>query len=323
MIIIVILLLISSIILALIGIKQMTDAKAMVDTKQENLQKEQEEKRNLQIEINTLTQNREQLKHSINQLNNDRINFIKEQEEEYKNQKERIDEQVSLYKQNMDHAKSAYIDNIEKEYSRTEDSYKRKKQELQNKQEQIEKDIKDAGSRFEALKSQINAATEAQLREREKEEQLNFYKLNVTDDELEDIKILESIKPTLKQPIILSKLIWSTYFQKQTNELCARVCGTTPITGIYKITNIITKQCYVGQSVNIQDRWKQHIKCGLSIEASPTNKLYKAMMKDGVWNFTFEVLEECPRERLNEVEKKWIEIYKASELGYNTTSGNK
>ena len=78
MIVIVILLLISSIILALIGIKQMANAKAMADTKQENLQKEQEEKRNLQIEINTLTQNREQLKHSINQLNNDRINFIKE-----------------------------------------------------------------------------------------------------------------------------------------------------------------------------------------------------------------------------------------------------
>jgi len=36
---------------------------------------------------------------------------------------------------------------------------------------------------------------------------------------------------------------------------------------------------------------KQHCKCGLGIDASATNKLYNTMQKDGVWNFTFELLE--------------------------------
>ena len=61
--------------------------------------------------------------------------------------------------------------------------------------------------------------------------------------------------------------------------------------GIYKITNLLTEQCYIGQSVNISDRWKQHCKCGLGIEASATNILYNSMQQNGIWNFSFELLE--------------------------------
>ena len=77
---------------------------------------------------------------------------------------------------------------------------------------------------------------------------------------------------------------------KPTSDLCNRVLGSTTICGIYKITNKQTGDIYIGQSVNIADRWKQHIKCGLGIDASATNKLYNNMQKYGVWNFTFEIL---------------------------------
>jgi group I intron endonuclease len=77
---------------------------------------------------------------------------------------------------------------------------------------------------------------------------------------------------------------------KPTSDLCNRVLGSTTICGIYKITNKQTGDIYIGQSVNIADRWKQHIKCGLGIDASVTNKLYNNMQKYGVWNFTFEIL---------------------------------
>lgn len=48
-------------------------------------------------------------------------------------------------------------------------------------------------------------------------------------------------------------------------------------TGIYKITNIENKMCYVGQAANIADRWKTHIKRGIGAEAPINNKLYPAM----------------------------------------------
>ena len=106
-------------------------------------------------------------------------------------------------------------------------------------------------------------------------------------------------------------------------ELCDRVLGKKVVCGIYKITNLNTEQCYIGQSVNIADRWKQHCKCGLGIEASATNALYNSMQKDGVWNFTFELLEQCPKELLNEKEKFWIQMYQSNNFGYNATKGNK
>ena len=75
---------------------------------------------------------------------------------------------------------------------------------------------------------------------------------------------------------------------------------------------------------NIAQRWKQHCKCGLGIDASVTNKLYNAMQEHGVWNFTFELIEECPRNLLNEKEKFWIEAFESNKYGhYNSTGGNK
>jgi hypothetical protein len=47
------------------------------------------------------------------------------------------------------------------------------------------------------------------------------------------------------------------------------------------------------------------------------------MIADGLWNFTFELLEACPRADLDEKEKQYIEIYEANIYGYNTTKGNK
>jgi len=47
------------------------------------------------------------------------------------------------------------------------------------------------------------------------------------------------------------------------------------------------------------------------------------MIAQGIWNFTFELLEECSREQLNEKEAFWIEMYQAYDLGFNSTKGNK
>lgn len=49
--------------------------------------------------------------------------------------------------------------------------------------------------------------------------------------------------------------------------------------------------------------------------------LYKAMLKDGVENFSFEVLEECERSALNDRETYWIEFYQSQYHGYNMTKG--
>ena len=74
--------------------------------------------------------------------------------------------------------------------------------------------------------------------------------------------------------------------------------------GIYKIENLINGKVYIGQSVNIKERWNEHklINSRTSKEALKKQKypLYLALEKYGLDNFSFEVIEECSIEELNE-----------------------
>jgi group I intron endonuclease len=88
-------------------------------------------------------------------------------------------------------------------------------------------------------------------------------------------------------------------------------------TGIYKITNIKNNMCYVGQAANIAERWRQHIKRGIGAEAPTRNKLYPAMLSFGVENFTFEIVEECSRDSLNDREDYWQDYFHAKDFGYS------
>ena len=75
--------------------------------------------------------------------------------------------------------------------------------------------------------------------------------------------------------------------------------------------------CYVGQSVDIAERLRQHIKRGLGAETPTKNKLYPAMSSFGVENFTFEIIEECEKSQLNDKEDYWQNYFEAKEFGYS------
>lgn len=92
--------------------------------------------------------------------------------------------------------------------------------------------------------------------------------------------------------------------------------------GIYKITNKINNNCYIGLSVDIKRRWESHKVRYKDKENKEYDKvLYKAFRKYGIENFKFEVLEECPFEKLKEREIFWIQYYDSYHNGYNATPG--
>ena len=79
------------------------------------------------------------------------------------------------------------------------------------------------------------------------------------------------------------------------------------IAGIYKITNTITGDFYIGSSKDIKLRWNIH-KTPYTIKKHPNVKLYKAMTQYGRDNFTIEVIEKT--DNLREREQYYIEQLK-------------
>ena len=183
------------------------------------------------------------------------------------------------------------------------------------------KQISELEEKRAKLAASIEATIKARVREKEIKEQLDFYCLQIDPIDLSDIETLEKVKSRLNKPRILSMLIWQTYYQKPMTQLCNDVLGTSVVTGIYKITNQTTDQVYIGQARDMAARWKEHAKCGLDIDRPAGNKLYQAMMEDGIQNFSWELLEECSASELNEKERKYIELYQSAKFGYNSNKG--
>ena len=159
---------------------------------------------------------------------------------------------------NIQQSYNNYEYSLEKDYQEKEEEYDILVKELyksyDNEQDRILDQIKWEQSKLDNIRSTRAAAIQAQIKEREIKDQLSFYCLQPTENELDDIKALERVKPNLHQPRILCMLIWSTYFQKPMTALCNNVLGTAIVCGIYKITNQETGECYIGQAVDIAKR---------------------------------------------------------------------
>lgn len=237
------------------------------------------------------------------------------------------DAQIKLLQTNFEHQK----ENLQKESREALENYMETLEFYYNKTEigfdqainEIKESLTQHQEELEKIRLTYAATKEAQRREEEMLLQADFYSLHLTQLEQDTISLIEELKPRLPEPRVLCMLIWTTFYQKQMATLCNNVLGTNIVCGIYKITNKKSGLCYIGQAADVATRWKQHAKCGLGIDTPAQNKLYRAMQSDGLINFTFELLEECPRAQLNEKEKYYIELYQSYSYGYNSTAGNK
>lgn len=141
-----------------------------------------------------------------------------------------------------------------------------------------------------------------------------LWELQLRSSELELIKILERIKidyPELKNDI--STIEWKKIWLPKLQDLC----GKKELDGKCGIYRLVLKKddkvCYVGQAVNIKERWYQHVKKMIGVEAKGGEKLYEWRPEDFWWS----VLEECESGELNGREKYWIEFYACKEVGLN------
>ena len=90
------------------------------------------------------------------------------------------------------------------------------------------------------------------------------------------------------------------------------------IIGIYKITNTITGDFYIGSSNDVKRRWNEHKKPSVWND-NPNNPMYLDMQKYGTDKFEFEILAEVEIDKLKETEQQFIETLKPT---YNDRNAN-
>ena len=84
---------------------------------------------------------------------------------------------------------------------------------------------------------------------------------------------------------------------------------TEKISAVYKITNTITGDFYIGSSKDVKRRWTAH-KCKSVWNGYPNNPMYQDMQKYGLDKFELQILAEVEVEQLKEMEQQFIETLK-------------
>lgn len=235
------------------------------------------------------------------------------------------DEKIALANEKIDRAS----EELSKKYQNAEEEYKQEYLTVledmittgANKINEQQQELLQITEKLKQAKEKQSAIIDLLKREEEKQDNINFYTLQLSNEDLREINKLREVVPYLRNVEPLNKVIWKSYYEKPFTDLVGRLIGSKVVCGIYKITNLENQKVYIGQSVNIKERLRTHIKRGLGVETPTRNKLYTVMNKVGVENFSYEIIEECPREQLNEKECYWIDYFESQNFGYNETKG--
>lgn len=216
-----------------------------------------EENIRLCSEFDNLTKQNEQLENE-NRIIDNRIS-------EKKNTLSLLEEQSKqsadiFYQKNMEIAQTnleASLENERKKYCReieilNEALDTAREEEVAEFLIQIEaakREYDNLSAQLEQLRADTAAAIKAAKRAEEMKTAQDFYRIQLSEIDIEEIEKLRSIIPYLRDKEPLNKVIWKVYYEKPVNDLIGRVIGPGNHTGIYKITDIENEKCYVGQAV--------------------------------------------------------------------------
>ena len=186
----------------------------------------------------------------------------------------------------------------------------------------ISSEIEYLESKLNDFKARQDAVNAAILRQKELDEKEDFYSILVSENDKEDIQVLQSMDLRLHNRDVIPKLIWDLFIRRPCQEMAKRVTGGRKISGIYKITNKKTGEAYVGKSVDIAVRFSNHCKTAVGLEGAARATLHNRLGKDGLWNYTWEILEEVDKDNLAAREAFYIDLY-GTKNQLNMKEGNK
>lgn len=313
---------------ALQGLKEKKDAQ----TKEINDQVEAEKERlyeMLKRKQFQIAAQEQQLDQSFIEKKNIYEKNYMELEKSYENRQKQLNEAEEQNKKDFIARYSSEIKNLEKEHNN----------EISKKKAKYEKERAEMDNDFLAYSAEINMKKEALTKEianfeqkqkaiierfkhdEETRQKADFYHITIDGAAQKDISQLKVLALNFSRPEVLYKILYEVYYKALMEELFKRVLGENKDKGgIYKITNINNQKVYIGKTTKFIDRWRTHAKRGCGIERIK-GQLYDALFKEGLENFTWEIVEVCDKEKQTEREKYWTSFYQSETWGYNMKNG--
>lgn len=222
---------------------------------------------------------------------------------------------INLMSQEMEIAKKEYEDQTERRQKEAQEAIAEilaRIDEAREVQIGYEVGLQDMKQKYDATLYSYQM-TEAE------EKALSLETIQLTDAAKQDMAfLLKEVAPRLSNPTVLGKILWSEYVQKPMQQTLKRILPEgKEHSGIYCITYNPNKKCYIGKSVSVQNRLQDHVKSSLGVRTIADQKIHHAMTELGLWNFSFRLLEEVPKDQLSEREHYYINFFNSTKWGWN------
>lgn len=236
-----------------------------------------------------------------------------------------LDIEFARKREEANHNLELEHDRVTRYYTDLENAAKTKVEEIErNKMAAIEESTKriavaqlhadEEQAKYEALLEPIRQY------EKDRQERL-FYTIQVPDEYKDDIDfLLTTVAAKVQHPDIINKLVYAEYVKPYLDDLFKRI-DLKPEPGIYKITSLNDGKCYIGKSTNIKKRLTDHFKASVGLKSIAWQAVHDAILAQGYWNWTIEPIIYCSKDKLNEMEKYYIEFFKSNSFGFNKTGG--
>lgn len=274
-----------------------------------------QEKGRLNEELSkAIEEHEKEVKHLANEYEDIKRKWVEAESKEQQEMRKKTLDEIKAYEDE----KNAEIEKLKVAYGHKEkgltEDFLAYSAEIDLKRAELTKEI-------EAYENQKSALIDRIKKENEVKSQIDFYHINLDAPARHDLEQLRSLAMSFSKPTVIYKVIWESFYKAPMETLFKKVLGENLNKGgIYKITDLTTEKSYIGRTVNFQERWRTHAKRGCGIDKI-NGLLYDEMMKKGLENFTFEVIEVCGKDRQPAQEKYWIKYYRSDEYGFNQNKG--
>lgn len=293
-----------------------------VNTQKEILQQQKMELFKIQEQAKTAKEETEYEKYKLDECKKDLQTALNTYQNITDNKLKEIDASIEEQRQKRQIQ-------LDEEFKSKDKYYKKLLEDTYHECEKQSEEIKQAAANiFEEYQAKTELAAskfaglQNVLKQYEMERQAKlFYTIQLPEEFQDDIEfLLTTVAAKVQHPDIISKLVWAEYVKPNLDNTFKRIeIKSEP--GIYKLTSLENGMSYIGKSTDVKKRIADHFKSSIGIHSIADQAVHHAILKEGFWNWSIEVIIYADKDKLNELEKYYIDFFKTQEFGYNKNSG--